>query len=351
MKHLNTYLTTLFMIVSLLSTAQVADRNLRLAREAFGEGVRQGVENNFEGAIESFGRALELDPHYGDVYLYRGLAYIELGLYQEAIDDFTGLMRLDNQLSEQAWYFSGLAYAALGDHHSAIHHYSEAIRVNPDHSTLFQRGKAFLAINEYGNALQDFNMALRLNPGFAEGYLYRGMAAYHNGLHEEALADLHIAAITFEGEGTFHYYMGNTLIALGREQEAVPHLAKGQEPSHPAPKEPLWEQETKALEHRLEPIDLNGLPGGLYDISLKETAPGGMGVQIVSFSRPDNLAATAAGYQQQFGHPVFIQISDENGRRLYKLIMGSFSERQQALELRSRLRDHGFPDSFIIALP
>lgn len=42
----------------------------------------------FERAIEDFDRAVKLEPHYADVYYYRGLCKIELEDYDDAIEDF-----------------------------------------------------------------------------------------------------------------------------------------------------------------------------------------------------------------------------------------------------------------------
>jgi tetratricopeptide (TPR) repeat protein len=39
----------------------------------------------FEQAIEAFDRAIETDPSYGHIYLYKGQALAELGLYNEAL--------------------------------------------------------------------------------------------------------------------------------------------------------------------------------------------------------------------------------------------------------------------------
>ncbi len=170
-------------------------------------------------------------------------------------------------------------------------------------------------------------------------------------LFSDALKDLERAGHTLETHPLLIRYLEKTLAALGvkeiREEEKDPVDLP------PVEKEQLvrWEIETKMLNERMAPADLREFPAGIYDVALNLAQPRGIGVQIASYTRPDQLPGIASGYQKQFGHPVFIEISQENDRRLYKIIVGNFAERDQAVALRSRLRDFGFLDSFLIRYP
>ncbi len=352
MTTIGIYLMLLFMPASFSGILeQPTDREIRMAREAFSEGIRKGVANDFSKALEHFNEAIRLDPLHTDAYLYRGLALIELAQYADALTDFETAIRMDGKMAEQANYFIGLAKSSLGQYHEAIHYFSEAIRISPDHYSFFQRGLAYLSVEEYGRALQDFDVALRLNPGFADAYLYRGKARYLTGLFAEALSDLLLAKNTFEDDGELFYFLGQTYVALGQEDEAATYLAKAVTPHQPARKEEVWEKETEMLNQRLDPPDLRKLEEGYYNVDLQEVRPRGIGIQMVTFTNPDRLAEIASGYQHQFGHPVYIHVSKENRRTLYKISIGNFPEREQAIALRSRLRDHGFLDSFLITYP
>ena len=105
------------------------------------------------------------------------------------------------------------------------------------------------------------------------------------------------------------------------------------------------------LNERLSPRELTAMDEGFYDTLLEEASPAGIGIQIASFVNPDQLPGIASGHQQSFGYPVFIHITHEEDRNLYKLIVGEFSNREEALRVRSELRDHNFMDSFLIRYP
>ncbi|MFP4063981.1 MAG: tetratricopeptide repeat protein [Bacteroidales bacterium] len=333
------------------SLGQPSDSDIRRARELFSEGVRNGVEGKYRQALVSFDEAISLDPYYTDAYLYRGLANIELRQYEQALEDFRAVIGFDHKHAEQAHYFTGLAYASKGKYNKAIHHYSEALRISPDYYAFFQRGKANYATGEFGRALQDFDMAHNLNPGFGEVYYFRGRARYQTGLYEAALEDLLLARESYPEDPVLHYYLGHTYQMLGNEEIATEHLSIAEEPSYIAGEESDFEQETRMLSERLSPLELAAMDEGFYKASLEETSPAGIGIQIASFVNPDQLPGIASGHQQSFGYPVFIQITHEDGRKLYKLLVGEFSKREEALRARSELRDRGFKDSFLILYP
>ncbi len=334
-----------------ISLSQPSDRDIRRARELFSQGVRKGVEGEYHQALISFDEAISLDPYLADAYLYRGLAHIELRQYEKALDDFRTVIGFDHRYADQVHYFTGLAYASKGEYNEAIHHYSEALRISPDYYSFFQRGKAYYATGEFGRALQDFDVALNLNPGFGEVHFFRGRARYQTGLYRDALEDLLYASDHYAKDPALHYYLGHTYQMLGNEDKATEHLSLSEKPSYIAGEESDFEQETRMHSERISPRDLAAMDEGFYDTMLEEVSPSGIGIQIASFVNPDQLSGIASGHQQSFGHPVFLHITHEEGRNLYKLIVGEFSNREEALRVRSELRDHGFMDSFLIRYP
>ncbi len=364
------YLAAILWLIPQVVIGQPGDREMRRAREAFTEGVKKGVDQEFEQAIAHFDQALTLNPFYSDALIYRGLAKLELQLFQSALNDFETVLRLDGDQARQAHYFVGLAHAGLLNHREAIHYLTKAIEVNPDHHMYFQRGKASHFIGDHGNALQDLDMAMRLNPAMPEGFFLRGKTRFYLELYREALEDLSAISQTFEGDPEFHHYFGMTLEALGRTEEAAPHLtlaeaarlqlseiefnrdtAEVNQGDTITGKENNWDKETRLLEQRKSPRDLSDLEDGYYNPNMEAENPRGLGIQIASYAAPERIASMASGYQDRFGHPVYIHVISQNNQRTYRMIIGSFEEREPALATRSILRDHGFLDSFIVTFP
>jgi tetratricopeptide (TPR) repeat protein len=96
------------------------------------------------------------------------------------------------------------------------------------------------------------------------------------------------------------------------------------------------------------PIIISELPSGIYNKDLEQKNLSGFGVQIASYSSTSNLLSLTDAYAQQYLKPVFINVSVVNGRTLYKIIIGHFDNRSEAETFRNELRSDSFPDSFLV---
>ncbi len=67
---------------------------------------RNGV---YEQAIENYTRAIELDEAFAEAYFNRGVSYYELGRYQDAITDLSQAIRL-NPTDDNYYSRRSLAY-------------------------------------------------------------------------------------------------------------------------------------------------------------------------------------------------------------------------------------------------
>ncbi len=367
------FLACLF--VATIISAQITERDIRQSRSAFAEGVRKGVDNDFAAAHELFNKAIRLDSLNSEAYLYRGLARIELGLFEEAIKDFRRIINLDRDISYQANYFSGIALLAIDRYRDALIHFNEAVRLNPDFSSFFHRGKAFFYLERYEQALQDFDVSDRLSPDLPEAQYYRGKTHAIQGNYDAALENLLFAKDNFSDNPEFHYFYGSVLLQLDRADEAAIHLEIAEkafgtrqkplsremndtiydgldkeEPARPT-ETAIIDPDTPSPTEIHEETDLPELLEGFYNVEFQSISPRGLGVQLASYTNMDQLQEKATGYQRQFGHPVIIEIAEVNNQMRYRIIMGIFDSRDEALVLRSRLRDQGFLDSFIVRYP
>ena len=384
------YLFSFLSISQPPSTEKMAE-----ARERFNAGVKYGIDENFEDAVAEFAKAIELNPLYAEAFLYLGLAKIELGKFDLAIRNFTIAIELDPAFSDQAHYFRGLAKYFNEDYASAIDDLTIAIRMNPDFVSFYQRGKANLQLKEYRRALQDFDIALRLKEDFPEGFLYRGINLYYLENYQEAMKDLDLALLHLPGNDLAQKYAGLTARRLsGRYDEEFAVADRTQAPERKAytSKESQAISEPKAstfasdinfaqlfspsdyeqrspdnnpaeesLTSYTRPAKTENLPmestekpsienvgKGTFNRYLDTITLSGFGVQLASYSNTANLMQLAEAYEEKYENPVFINVSDVNGRTLYKLIIGKFDQRMQAEEFRDYLRQGSFPDSFLV---
>lgn len=89
--------------------------------------IRSG---DFNRAIESFGKALRLNPHYADALIGRGAALYKKGDYANAIADLSEALYLDPK-SAKAYYYRGSVLGTKGDYAGAIADYDSSLRLQP----------------------------------------------------------------------------------------------------------------------------------------------------------------------------------------------------------------------------
>jgi tetratricopeptide (TPR) repeat protein len=94
-------------------------------------------------------------------YIGRGNAYRNMGLYREAILDYTDALR-NNNLSDAALHGRAMSKFQIGEFRSAIVDYSRAIEINPVKEVYFNRAFARLAFNDKDGACEDFQKAAEM---------------------------------------------------------------------------------------------------------------------------------------------------------------------------------------------
>jgi putative GTP pyrophosphokinase len=124
-------------------------------------------KNQFSEAISQYSKILELKPGKeirSIIYKHRGMANFACSQYNEAIEDFTNALALD-QKSYKAAYYRGVVNSVIKQYSNAIDDYTLALSLNPYQSfCLFRRGQAYYHIGDYPQALSDCENSLALEP-------------------------------------------------------------------------------------------------------------------------------------------------------------------------------------------
>ncbi len=85
---------------------------------------------------------------------------------------------------------------------------------------------------------------------------------------------------------------------------------------------------------------------GLFRFGVERQTAKGWGVQIGAFYEYGNVLIQAEKLQRQFGHPVIVSINELEGKTVYKVVIGAFDTRDEAVKLFQRVKDaglNGFP--------
>jgi tetratricopeptide (TPR) repeat protein len=168
---------------------------LDIARVSFKRGMANVDNGDFDQAIDDFSDALRLDPKPA-TYFERGQAYCQVGRFQEAIADLLKTAQSNPQEPEwlyHIYYLLGEAYRQVGNQDKAVFNLGIALRYHQaDARAYLSRGRAYWDQKDNDRAIADLSAALRFDPDYAgaEGaFALRGEAYAEKGDHDRAIAD------------------------------------------------------------------------------------------------------------------------------------------------------------------
>jgi len=93
--------------------------------------------------------------------------YIKGKKYNDAIKECSRQINRETRVDDVAVAYvnRGLAYVGIGRYDLAIDDYATAIKAKPDcENAYFNRGNAYYALERYSQAIDDYNKVIELNP-------------------------------------------------------------------------------------------------------------------------------------------------------------------------------------------
>ncbi|MCC7487798.1 MAG: tetratricopeptide repeat protein [Burkholderiales bacterium] len=170
-----------------------------------------------QAAVE---RALVIDPGYPAAWCTAGHLLADQGRAQAAADAYREAAARD-PASAEARVGLGTALQALGRTEEAVAAHREALRLRPDlpeaHNNL---GNALKATGRIEDALSHYDEALRARPGYHEALLNRGLALQEAGRHEDAIPSFEAAIAARPGNALAHMALGTAWQDRGKLGEA-----------------------------------------------------------------------------------------------------------------------------------
>ena len=145
------------------------------------EKLEQGY---FEEAMTLLGEAAKLYPGY---FLDRGQYYYDAERYEDAIADYTSLIKLWPD-DDHAYVMRALAYFMLGKFREAILDRTVLIHLFPQNADhYFNRAEALWSLGEIDQALEDYTKAVNLNMEWAlfkRAHVYEQIGQNENSLND-----------------------------------------------------------------------------------------------------------------------------------------------------------------------
>lgn len=180
-------------LVGIVVGISIVSKMARLPTNATGNffrGVEDIEKGNYEAAIASLTRAIQLDRNDAEAYKSRAYAKTLLGDPKSALSDYEIAVHL-TPFDAEAYEGRGYARQKLGDHAGAIADYDRAITFDPSSAEAYMgRGSAYETIGDPDRALEDFTRALQIDPENGKGYLKRANLHFDEGRWDEAIFGL-----------------------------------------------------------------------------------------------------------------------------------------------------------------
>lgn len=143
---------------------------------------------DYGNALADLDAALEYDPSYETALRDRASLYRTLSDPKNAIDDYTVLI----EMNPTALYYNsrGLAYLDLEMYEDARDDFIEATELIPDYAIYwYNLGNAYVSLVEMDNALDAFNRSIELDPSDPEALDWRAYIYYYTDEYGLCIAD------------------------------------------------------------------------------------------------------------------------------------------------------------------
>ncbi|MCW6052313.1 tetratricopeptide repeat protein [Lyngbya sp. CCAP 1446/10] len=192
-------------------------------------GNEQLDKKDYEGAIASFDKALEIKPDHDTAWNNRAVVLYTLEKFEEAIASFDKALAIKPDC-ELAWNNRGHALRYLGKLEEAIASFDKALEIKPDyHDAWYNRGVALRYSRKLEEAIASFDKALKFKPDKHEAWCNRGIALRYLGKLEEAIASFDKALEFKPDKHEAWCNRGIALDNLGRLEEAIASFDKALE--------------------------------------------------------------------------------------------------------------------------
>lgn len=152
------------------------------------------MSSKYEEAVIDFNKAIEIDPKNDWAYANRALAYMHLGILNNAKDDINKALSIDagKPYGSSLLYYSyvGQIMVACGDYQEAIKNYTRAINGGQGYPALsVEIAKLYVELKQYEQAVEEYSFAINNKINVIECLLARAGIYEKLGKRIDAIQD------------------------------------------------------------------------------------------------------------------------------------------------------------------
>lgn len=185
------------------------------------QGAANARLHNPDAALESFKKAISINPRSAEVNNNMGNILKEQGQLEKAVKAFKNAFLLKPDFAE-AFYNLGNAYKEMRKLTDAISAYNKALLLNPNYAeALYNKGLAQSDMDDLDAAIDSYNQAIRINPKFGSAFNNLGSALFEKGEIEKAIESYKQAVKFSPNDADAWNNLGSVSSIIGNHQAAI----------------------------------------------------------------------------------------------------------------------------------
>jgi len=198
-------------------------------KEAVNNCYAYNTQQQYELAISSCSKAIEIDPNYAAAYARRGYAYLNLQKYDLAIADFTKDIQLI-PVATRSYLNRGTVYMQQNQYDLAIAEFTKSMSINPkEPQAWLNRGLAYIQNGQSDLAIPDCQKAIELEEKYWNAYFCLGLAFSNQGKYELAITNFNkaIERAPSAKASSLYCLQGATFTKMGNFESAITAFEQG----------------------------------------------------------------------------------------------------------------------------
>jgi protein O-mannosyl-transferase len=185
--------------------------------------------NQYDKAIASYTKAIEIDPKGYKTYSNRGKAYFDIGKPDEALIDLNKCLELEPEYAE-ALSNRGAVLASKNKFNEAIADLNKAIQLDPGNTNaLSNRSLAYFYTKDFELSANDVTTYLKFEPGDADMINIRALCFLNLKRYKESIADFNRAIELKPDQGIFYQNRSSYYNSVSDKQHALEDILKAQQ--------------------------------------------------------------------------------------------------------------------------
>jgi tetratricopeptide (TPR) repeat protein len=185
--------------------------------------------NQYDKAIASYTKAIEIDPKGYKTYSNRGKAYFDTGKADEALIDLNKCLEIEPDYAE-ALSNRGAVLASKNKFKEAITDLNKAIKLDPTNvNALSNRSLAYYYTKYFELSANDVTTYLKFKPDDADMINIRALCFLNLKKYKESLADFNRSIELKPGQGIFYQNRSTYYNSVSDKQHALEDILKAQQ--------------------------------------------------------------------------------------------------------------------------